>query len=227
MMSAVPRSSPGSFIDFHLSPTVTALSPLAAVFPYPSAVTGLKNETVLAATLGSDGLLETLSIDFARALKDLSTIFADLKKLSILGDLPILLEKPSVLRVRFPGVDAGTVEALCDDVGIQRGVVGQDENFDIAIGAPMALQFPYAPDCPGEKTLTSPGGTLRSLIGQEFDDAFLDEMEGNPWLSDPEGYESMSPPPLSSAEHCSEDFEGLEGIYRFLEECDRAKGRRF
>jgi len=94
----------------------------------------------------------------------------------------------------------------------------------------VALKFPYAPDAKGVLTITSPGGSLRShnsAASEQMEDAFLDEMEDNPWLSsdDHEGYESMSPPLFSnSGEHCSEDFEGLEGIYRFLEECDKAKG---
>jgi hypothetical protein len=223
-MSAAPRAAPGSFVDFHLSPTVTALSPLMAAFPYRSAVPGIKPETVAAATLCADGLLDALSVDFARALKDLSAIFSDLKKLSGLGDLPVMLEKTNILRVRFPGVDADTVERLCDDLTIQRGIVGQDPDFEVANGVPIALRFPFAPDAAAEKTLTSPGGSMRSLSGHDLDEAFMDEMDENPWLSDPEGYESLSPP-VGSGEHGSEDFEGLEGIYRFLAECDRAKGR--
>jgi len=222
-ISSVPRVAPGSFIDFQLSPTVTALSPLAGAFPFPPGVAGMKAETVAAATLHADGLLEELSIDFARAWRDLSAVFADLRKLSILGDLPISLERPNILRVRFPGLDSGTLEGLCDDIGLQRGLVGEDLEFDISIGAPVALRFPFAPESAAEKTVTSPGGSLRSVGSQEMEEAFL-EMEDNPWLSDPEGYESM-PPSISHSEHRSEDFEGLEGIYRFLEECDRARGR--
>ena len=74
------------------------------------------------------------------------------------------------------------------------------------------------------------GGSLRSQDSflraeEELFEGFSD-LEDNPWqsLPDPEGYESMSPP-TSSGEHCSEDFEGLEGIYKFLEECDRSRGR--
>lgn len=233
-LAAIPRSSPGAYIDFQLSPTVTALSPLAAAITGATSVSGFKAEAVASgATLNTEGFLDVLSADFGRALKDLTAVYADLRRLSVLGDLPIMMEKKNGLRVRFPGVDAETLERLCDDIGIQRGVISQDPDFSAATGAPMALQFPYAPDI--EKTVTSPGGSLRSLEGHEFDtssldddsfvrEAFMDEMGNNPWVSESEGYESMSPP-LSSGEHCSEDFEGLEGIYRFLEECDRAKGR--
>jgi len=139
-----------------------------------------------------------------------------------------MLERTNILRVRFPGVDAFTVESLCDDLGVERGVVGEDPDFEATTGVSVALKFPFAPDTSAEKTMTSPGGSLRSLTGHEMEEAFFDEMDANPWLSDPEGYESMSSPmatPAETAEHASEDFEGLEGIYRFLEECDRAKGR--
>ncbi|KAK1638357.1 casein kinase II beta 2 subunit [Colletotrichum phormii] len=220
-MMGAARGNPGSFVDFHISPTVTALSPLAA-----AAAAGFTSANAEAptTTLNEDGFLDVLSIDFARALKDLAVVFADLKRLAILGDLPVTMEKKNVLRVRFPGVDAETVERLCDDAGVQRGIVGEDADFEIENGVPMALQFPYAPD--GVKTITSPGGSLRSLSGIDVDleEAFMDEMEEHSWMSDPEGYESVSPTPKTS-EDCSDGYEGLEGIYKFLEECDRNKGR--
>ncbi|KAI0103159.1 hypothetical protein GGR51DRAFT_524874 [Nemania sp. FL0031] len=230
-MASVPHHTAGSYIDFRLNPVITSLSPLAGAFPYPSA--GVKVPALDATTLNTEGFLDVLSGDFARALKDLTSTLADIKKLSTLGDLPIQLEKGYILRVRFPGVDAETVESLCDDLGLTKGTVREDPNFNVDMGVPMALKFPYAPDTRtangrGLIPLTSPGGSLRS------EDSFHDEHElfggfeefdDNPWLSgsDPEGYETMSPP-ISSGEHCSEDFEGLEGVYRFLEECDRAHG---
>jgi len=234
-LSAISRSAPGAFVDFKLSPTVTALSPLAAAISGAAGTHGFKAEAMTSPTnLNTDGFLDVLSADFGRALKDLTAIYADLRRLSVLGDLPISIERNNILRVRFPGVDEETVNRLCDDIGINRGVVGEDPGFNTATGVPMALQFPFAPDV--EKTLTSPGGSARSVTGHEFDDtssleddasflreAFVEVAE-NPWLSDPEGYESMSPP-LSSGERCSTDFEGLEGIYRFIEECDRGEGR--
>ncbi|KFH48082.1 hypothetical protein ACRE_010540 [Hapsidospora chrysogenum ATCC 11550] len=235
-LAAISRSAPGAFVDFKLSPTVTALSPLAAAITGATGTHGFKAETMASPTsLNTDGFLDVLSADFGRALKDLTAVYADLRRLSVLGDLPIAMEGSNVLRVRFPGVDEETVNRLCDDIGIDRGVVGEDPDFNAAAGVPMALQFPFAPDA--EKTLTSPGGSARSVTGHEFDDtsslddddasflrdAFVEVAE-NPWLSDPEGYESMSPP-LSSGERCSTDFEGLEGIYRFIEECDRGEGR--
>ncbi|KAK4136690.1 hypothetical protein BT67DRAFT_398106 [Trichocladium antarcticum] len=231
------RGQPGAFVDFQISPAVTALSPLGAVLPFTAedefCGTGVGSG---AATLHTEGFLDVLSVDFARALSDLAAVMTDLKGLAGLGDLPVLLEKNGVLRVRFPGVDADTVERLCDDVGVKRGVVGQDPDFDASAGVAVALRFPYAPDASCEDVLTSPGGSLRSIGSgsSEVEEAyFVDEFEENPWRlsseepEEPEeGYESMSPPALSSSgEHCSEEFDGLEGIHRFLEECDRARGR--
>ncbi|GAB1310156.1 hypothetical protein MFIFM68171_00366 [Madurella fahalii] len=232
-MERAPRRAPGAFVDFQVSPTITALSPLAAALPFNYA-SGAVEEAAGVATLNAEGFLDVLSVDFARALKDLAAVMTDLKSLAGLGDLPVLLDKNGVLRVRFPGVDAETVERLCDDVGVKRGIVKQDPDFDASVGVPVALRFPFAPDGTCEHTITSPGGSVRSRRSgstSDVEDAFfVDEFEENPWqLSEEEpeeGYESMSPPLLStSGEHCSEDFEGLEGIYRFLEECDRARGR--
>lgn len=224
-------NAPGSYIEFRISPSVTALSPLAA-----AAFGGFESK-VSPTTLNAEGFLDALSVDFARALKDLAAVMSDIKKLAALGDLPISLENKSnpVLRVRFPGVDADTVERLCDDIGVQRGLVGQDPEFDASAGVWLALRFPFAPDATVAKSITSPGGSMRShnsalsLEEDADDDAFLDELDENPWLlpsPEPESYASLSAPTHSSSgEHCSEDFEGLEGIYRFLEECGRAKSR--
>jgi hypothetical protein len=234
-LSAFSNSTPGSYVDFHLSPTVTALSPLAAAIPFASETSGFKAEAAAAgASLNTEGFLDVLSSDFSRALQDLEVINADLRRLAVLGDLPVLLEKHNILRVRFPGVDVETIERLCDDIGIQRGVVGQDLEFDDAVGGSVALRFPFAPD--SGKLALSPSESRRSLEGYETDEistlgedyfvqeAFLDEMDDNSWLAETDGYETMSPQSSSVAGR-SEDYEGLEGIYRFLEECDQAKGR--
>ncbi len=233
-LASIARSAPGSFIDFQLSPTITALSPLAAAISCASGISGFKAEaTSNKPSLNTDGFLDVLSADFGRALQDLTAVFADLRRLSVLGDLPVSLENGNTIRIKFPGVDSATLERICDDIGIERGVLGQDPDFDVSGGVALALKFPFAPE--STKTLTSPGGTERSLRGNEMDfdslsedslvrEAFAYETPDNPWLSDPESYASVSPP-MSSGERCSGDFEGLEGIYRFLEECDRAKGR--
>jgi hypothetical protein len=220
-MSSVSRNAPGAFIDFAVNPTVTALGPLAAAFPFGS---GMEKSSP---NLNTEGMLDVLSVDFARALKDLAATMNDLKRLSSLGDLPISLENKSILRVRFPGCDAESVERLCDEVGVQRGVIHQDLDFDTSCGAQVALIFPYAPT--SEHILSSPGGSLRSQTGHDFEE--VEDIVDNPWL---EGYESMD----DVSEHESAYFtkpgelpnslsgyEGLEGIYRFIEECDNSRLR--
>ncbi|KAL7790994.1 hypothetical protein V8C37DRAFT_383137 [Trichoderma ceciliae] len=232
-LAAIPKFAPGAHVDFQLSPTITAMSPLAAAIVQASGTSGFQTEAAIP-SLNTEGFLDVLSADFGRALKDLTAVYADLERLSVLGDLPISLEAHNLLRVRFPGVDAETVERLCDDIGIQRGIVGQDVGFESATGVVTALRFPFAPDT--DKALTSPGASERSLEGHELDDisslgddsfvheAFAYENSESPWLSETDGFESMSPP-SKSGQQCSEEYEGLEGIYRFLEECDKAKGR--
>lgn len=220
-MQSIPKHAPGSYIDFRINPTITALSPLGATFPFGST---MKQD---APTLNTEGFLDVLSVDFARALKDLATIMNDLKRLSLLGDLSITLEDQSTLRVHFPGCDSETVERLCDEVGVKRGIIHQDPDFDVRYGGPMALMFPFAPT--SEHTISSPGGSLRSEIGQDLEN--FDYLGENPWLSSPEGYETMED--LSETESMYfkrsgdqpglSDYEGLEGIYRFIEECDNAR----
>lgn len=218
-MSAFSKVVPGSFIDFQLSPTITAFSPLASAFQCQTAAVSRNHAAASAAagSLSADGALEELAGDFARGLKDLSITFTDIKRLSALGDLPVSVEKPNVLRIRFPGVDAQTVGRLCDDLGIRRGLIGEDPEFELSMGVPIALKFPFAPE--SDKTITSPGGSLRSMNSEDVREAFV-ELEENPWFSDPEGYESLSPGLTASCD-ASQDYEGLEGIYRFLQECDR------
>jgi hypothetical protein len=222
-MQSIPKLAPGSFIDFKVSPTITALSPLGATFPFGSA---MKQEVP---TLNTEGFMDVLSVDFARAFKELAATMNDLKRLSTLGDLSITLVDQTTLRVRFPGCDMLTVERLCDEVGVHRGVIQQDPEFDNSYGGPLALMFPFANSV--EHTVSSPGGSLRSETGQDYEN--IVELDDNPWLSSPEGYETMedfsetesmyfkrgNDPPDSSAE----DYEGLEGIYKFLEECDNAR----
>jgi len=219
-MHAIPISAPGSYIDFHVCPTVTALSPLGASFPFPSSP---MERTV--PTLNTEGFLDILSVDFARALKDLAATMNDLKRLSALGDLPVTLEQKYILRVRFPGCDAESVERLCDEVGVQRGIIHQDLDFDASVGGQIALRFPFCPT--REHTISSPGGSLRSQTGHEVRemDDFEDFEEDNPWL---EGYESMDNSNADVSAYFSKPsepltssgFDGMEGIYRFLEECD-------
>lgn len=219
-MSSYPKFVPGSFVDFQLNPTITALSPLAASLPFSTApVSHARAEPSGSVASLNAEVLDELAADFARAFKDLSLVFTDIKRLSALGDLPITLEKPNVIRIRFPGVDVETVERLCDDLDIRRGCLGEDPEFGAAMGVPVALKFPFAPQSEVALSLTS-GGSLHSMDSDDMREAFF-ELEEDPSFSDPEGYETMSRD-LSSGDY-SQDYEGLEGIYRFLEECDRSR----
>jgi len=238
-LQSVPKSTPGSYIEFQISPTLTAFGPL--------------NQVQGGFGLAQENLLDMLSVDFARALKDLAMITNDLKKLSNLGNLPLFLHDKATLRVRFPGCDAGTVERLCDEVGVQRGVIRQDDDFDDYTGVEMALLFPFAPSrCPSEpvrtagrqhqdeidwrnmlsaeETATSPRFSKHSDVGLDYE-----YVGQNPWLSSPSGYSSLHQSDGEVAEYfeytnrnvLDASYEGLEGIHRFLgilEECDQ--GRR-
>lgn len=266
----------GAFIDFRVSPTITAIGPLASIprsgLSTPSCESTASDGFTTATGLADPLILSNLSIDFARALKTLSAVFNDLKRLTALGDLPITLHNSDTLRVRFPGCDADTVESLCLELNIHRGIVGQDEGFEEQCGAEMALLFPFAPSHPaseaGRHNIASrPKKRLRSAATKreqvEWHDMLSpveslrhtsashslishDELQANPWLSSPSGYSSLHSSeladdqkheriedvatyfsPQSRYEHadCNEasEYEGVEGIHRFLQECERAR----
>ena len=198
--------------------------------------------------INTEGLLDVLSVDFSRALKELAAVLNDLKRLSSLGDLPITYQDCS-LRVHFPGCDAETVEKLCNELHVQRGIVVQDDDFDAFVGTEIALLFPFAPSgtaseedasdmfdalpvkkgavdvdwrhmlSPSEATELS----TRSEIDMEEDD--------DPWGSSPSGYESLrygsSSGDRSEKEvrptHSPLEYQGIEGIYRFIEQCDSVR----
>jgi len=252
-MDGVPKASPGSYIDFAVNPTITALTPLRAI-------TGFNSKLAPVDTLHTDGLLDILAIDFSRALTELAAILADLKRLAALGDLPITYRTgPSPrLRVHFPGCDADTVDALASELGLQRGAVGQDADFDAFAGTDIALLFPFAPsktasecaflaapdlrprlvnraadallfwpaasDGDPDPVLFSDGDSARSLCGFERDAVDLAAGYDTP-LS---GYETVHSSEVDSSARVLErqrtatplEYQGIEGIYRFMEMCD-------
>lgn len=213
-LTAFSRTAPGSYIDFQLSPTITALGAVRALQKKPASDEGFDS-----VTLNSEGLMDLLSVDFARALKDFAAVLNDLKRLSTLGDLPISLHDKSTIRVRFPGCDAETVEQLCDEVGVERGQIFQDEDFDVCNGTDLALLFPFAPSAapspeaeyftfddplkrqnPDEvdwrgmmssenKTKSSPGHSKDTPTGLDYEDIEL--FGRNPWTASPSGYSSI------------------------------------
>ena len=75
-MRSLPLATPGSRLEFSINPTITALTPLNGIVGYSM------SEQVQADHLNTDGLLDVLSVDFSRALKDLAAVLNDLKRLS-------------------------------------------------------------------------------------------------------------------------------------------------
>ncbi|KAF2145600.1 uncharacterized protein K452DRAFT_324538 [Aplosporella prunicola CBS 121167] len=251
-MNTVPKATPGSFINFNLNPSVTALTPL-------SAVSGFSSQTEKM-NLNSEGLLDVLTVDFSRQLKELAIVLNDLNRLAGLGDLPITYQG-STLRVHFPGCDAESVERLCDEMGVQRGLIEQDEDFDAFVGTEIALMFPFAPSkTPSESSflarpaderlayqeeepidwrgmltpqtpeierLSTPALSSHSDLSEaNFEDIVCEE---NPWVSSPtpSGYESIHSSHLEESLPSDPlEYQGIEGIYRFIEQCDAAAARR-
>ncbi|KAF1968371.1 hypothetical protein BU23DRAFT_514861 [Bimuria novae-zelandiae CBS 107.79] len=235
-LNKASRATPGSSISFNINPTVTALSPLAAV-------KGFASFTQEQDSLNKDGFLDILSVDFSRAVKELAGTLKDLQRLSSLGDLPITYEH-STLKIHFPGCDAGTVEKICDEFGVQRGVISEDEDFDSFVGTDIALLFPYASTrTPSEcsfyekdvaerqhlidwrpmmasSVLSSDSDlySTHSEDGCDYEDVLL---EDNPWIvSDEEDYESLHTSDVEYDSHSPLEYQGFEGIYRFMEQCE-------
>lgn len=269
--------SAGSFVDFRVSPMITAVGPLSNV--ERSSEYASTTQEPVHATIADASVMSSLAVDFARAVKDLAAINKDLQALATLGDLPLLLLDPFTLRVRFPGCDAETVEHLCAELQITRGVVGQDEDFDIQHGAEMALLFPFAPSKPASQVgghrgvkrarkdamlwddmLSSAHDSVLSTVSHDFETMTATKgvvvnisddgsMLQNPWaatespkvsdysslhLSDDEDntaalfFQPDHRRYISSREEKSHhsgqaEYEGLEGIYRFIEHCDGAR----
>ncbi len=270
--SPISSSMKGTNLEFKISPTITALCPSFSPDKSSCDMTSLNDID----------FLSTLTSDFARAIQDLSLILTDLRALSAFGDLPILLtHTPTgpMLSVRFPGCDADLVSRLCDEVGVRRGVVVEDEGWHTAkIGKPgqaekdveMALLFPFAPnDTPslpsegGEYYFTDPSQRRRQpeyldwrnmLSPSQRSQYTAQSLHDNYSVEDMmlksrdlhahspiSGYESLQDSDFASEDpylHTespvetatthrtraeSGEYEGLEGIYKFLQVCEEAK----
>lgn len=270
--SPMSSSMRGTNLEFKLSPTVTALCP-----PFSSEKSNFDTTS-----LNDIALLSNLTSDFARAIQDLTLIVTDLRALSTFGDLPIsLTHTPTgpIINVRFPGCDADLVSRLCDEAGVRRGVVVEDEGWHAAQAGKagraekdveMALLFPFAPNT--TPSLPSEGGgyyftnptqrrerqpeqldwrnmlspsqhsqcTAESLHdNHSFEDLTLKSPDLHAH-SPTSGYESLrdsdfasedpyfdTASPVKAAAHRtrteSGDYEGLEGIYKFLQVCEEAR----
>ena len=226
-------------------------------------------------TLNKPGMLDVLSGDFARALKDLASILGDLNRLASLGDLPISMNNTPegpVLSVRFPGCDADLVSRLCDEVAVTRGVVVEDEAWHADKEVQMALLFPFAPAGAEEEDEVLSEGYFAKQNNDTvvFDEARQERMQWQVMLPpsttssakslrsadyyvggfeeatlrsptqhaiSPSGYESLEDPydwPSAPPSHSpysdskmstggSQDYEGVQGIYKFLQVCDEAR----
>ena len=167
-IAGLHKATPGSHVDFRVNPTITALAGLSGVAGYPTWSQEEQYETAEPQThLNSNGLLDILQTDFSRSLRDLSAILADIRRLASLGDLPITYESTSsgtVLRIHFPGTDGETVDRLCEEMNITRGIVTEDADFDAFVGSDIALMFPFAPS------------KSASLDNYSFDDGMFETM---------------------------------------------------
>ncbi|KAK3056150.1 hypothetical protein LTR09_002656 [Extremus antarcticus] len=243
-LHALPRATPGSRLEFAVNPTITALTSLSGIAGYHST-----SSEEQADHLNTSGLLDVLSVDFSRALKDLAAILNDLNRLSALGDLPITYVG-STLCVHFPGCDAESVDRLCDELGVSRGIVAQDEEFDAFAGTEIALLFPFAPSaeasCGGDElfddddkkplfnnrqvislsdmlTPSSRGAySTQSDSGLE-DEVFVDELRMLSPSPAPSAYESVRSGSEYGSKHDPLEYQGFEGIYRSIEELDSAR----
>ncbi|KAF2120661.1 hypothetical protein BDV96DRAFT_641324 [Lophiotrema nucula] len=231
-LNKVPKATPGSIVSFNINPTVTALTPLKAVKGFASFAQEKE-------TLNQEGLMDLLSVDFSRAVKELAAVLKDLQRLATLGDLPISYESNRLV-IHFPGCDAESVERLCLELGVQRGVVNQDDDFDSFVGTEIALLFPFAPtrspsECSFyEKSVTgrqqpidwrpmmSPALTASEDYSTHSEDGLEDyeDLAENPWISSPSGYESLDELEDSMDMHTPLEYQGIEGIYRFMEQCE-------
>ncbi|KAI5839842.1 hypothetical protein DFP73DRAFT_501304 [Morchella snyderi] len=117
LASAVMENAPGAYVDFHLAPTFTRLSPL--------------NHHAAGNSLQAAGFVDTLGADFGAMVGGITAVYADMQRLAQLGDLPVTVAGPAgdVLRVHFKGCDREFVELICNDFGVSRGVVHEDERF--------------------------------------------------------------------------------------------------
>ena len=245
-MSSLPTQTPGSWVEFKINPSITALTPLNHVAGSEGAKAAFCDSDD---HLNSTGLLDVLSTDFSRALKDLSVILSDFKKLAGLGDLPITYFDSTTLRIHFPGCDADTVEKICQELGVRRGVVVQDDVFDAYAGTEIALLFPLAPSKEASEddmeslfyAQQAPGNIFGddrySTQSEHSFDQLSAPAEPNPWLSSddespqsPEDYGSMRSTHKDSHKWSSPpsrndplEYQDFEGIYRFIEMCDNAR----
>lgn len=209
--SLAQEHAPGAYIDFDLSPTITAI-PLLNGFKY---------------TLEDEEFLENISADFDAMISTFVAVNADIRKLGTLGDLPVSLVGPArdILRVSFRGCDADFVERLCEEIGIRRGVVHEDERFAFGMLAPGCESIDW-------QTMMNDSPPLSSTYSEDgFEDEFCSDEDlecsrsritqssslGEVYYFEPGDRPVVVPspevyPPSSSSN--SGDYGGLESAWR-------------
>lgn len=202
----VQGQAPGSYVDFDLSPTYTALSPLRSE--------RLENTSFIAG----------LGADFANMIGDVTATYGDIQRLAKLGDLPVTLagERGDILRVHFPGCDREFVERIIAELDIRRGMVHEDELFSFGtsmldIGGLRAA----------EKKLE-----WRDMLSETSsvwsEDGFEDELELV--MPSPDGLEYEDVGSLDGSQYFDSTpsgsdlarFEGVQGMYLFMNESQRS-----
>lgn len=202
--SLAQSNAPGAYVDFDLSPTMTCISPLSAVHR----------------SLDNEDFLKDLTADFGAMMGTLVAVNADIRSLSTLGDLPVSLAGPSgnILRVHFRGCEKDFVEKLCDEVGVKRGVVHEEERFMFGMLAPGSVTW---------QEMMSDSPPLSSTYSEDgFEDEIKSRITGSESLGEEDYYFDPADRPVMLASpglissSSSGDYGGLQGIHRFLEECD-------
>jgi len=219
-IAGLHKATPGSHVDFRVNPTITALAGLNGVAGYPTWSREEQDETAEPQThLNSTGLLDILQTDFSRSLRDLSAILADIKRLASLGDLPITYESTSsgtVLRIHFPGTDGETVDRLCEEMNITRGILTEDADFDAFVGSDIALMFPFAPTKSASfDSYTSDDGMYATMEPAEHDMPNWNNMPTSQSIESFEDNRSV----ISDTEHAY-DYADAEDDYSMHSEQD-------
>ena len=206
------RRTPGSYVEFDLQ-------------PHPLALAMATSEEQ---TLGNAGFLADLEAGLQQHAAAYKRVLADLKLLQSIGSLPLSAPDATHVRVHFPGTDWEHVERLCLDLGLQHGVVYEEIEPGRGSYEPLALRFPPVPgDVDGYHEVTH--GTLphRYHSMDSWISAIAPHSLPGSVLSDDTTVTQLCdtgpvpgfPSDLSALES---DFEGFEGIYRFLEQLDHA-----
>ena len=238
-MAQARKTTPGSWLEFKMRPMVTG----SAHSQSERVARGYERDS-----LNREGLLDALSADFSRAAKEQDGVWKDLKTLSHLGDLPVTLE-PWRVRVQFPGCDGEAVERLCVELGVQRGVVHQDQDYDAVVGTDVALMFPFAPS-PTRSECTYPaesvswrqspiewqammsaqhGGRSDACMTDSEDRLDFDELtELDACRSSPSGFASLHSSELEDSmafaperdRHAPCEYQGIQGMVRFMQHCE-------